>query len=450
MSNFNDRLRVILEAYELDYTNIPQDIKMKLSQYKSHEQQWALQEYKNGEDINSIIDGLEYYNNKIKDNRYRQILSEIIKGVNPKDLVKLTLRQIKSAQQQYEYRYSGQSKRKTKKIAKETRHEYTSVLVDESDLKIIKIEKTDNTNGAAEAAREIARGTDWCVSNIEQANVYLDMGPLYYIRDRDRSFLCHIESSQFKDMSDHEYKLSIREYRMLSDFIPRIGIFLRNTKSPEYKRDAKYSPEKAAEYAWRVIGDRWPEAEPYIMQDPYYALEYAIHVIKGRWPEAENIMLDDNYVAREYSRFVKDIISEDEYYKQIICKSPHLAYSMAISISRRITEAEPYIMRDPEIAYHYANNIIDDRWPEAEPIIMRHPEWACRYARDVVGHRWPEAEPYIMREPYFASRYARYVMFERWPEAEHYIMSNREAYDLYYNAFYDEGAPPYRSSTRNS
>lgn len=37
----------------------------------------------------------------------------------------------------------------------------------------------------------------------------------------------------------------------------------------------------------------------------------------------------------------------------------------------RWTEAEQYIMKDPELAYFYAKNIIKGRWPEAEPYIMQ-------------------------------------------------------------------------------
>ena len=76
-------------------------------------------------------------------------------------------------------------------------------------------------------------------------------------------------------------------------------------------------------HAFEVIKDRWPEAEPTIMQDPGGACYYAEYVIGGRWPEAE-----------------------------------------------------PYIIEDPVWACYYAKYTIKGRWPEAEPTIRENErEW---------------------------------------------------------------------------
>ena len=37
-------------------------------------------------------------------------------------------------------------------------------------------------------------------------------------------------------------------------------------------------------YARDIVKGRWPEAEPYIMEDPEWAHWYACNVIRGRWP----------------------------------------------------------------------------------------------------------------------------------------------------------------------
>jgi hypothetical protein len=39
---------------------------------------------------------------------------------------------------------------------------------------------------------------------------------------------------------------------------------------------------------------------------------------------------------------------------------------------------------------------------------MKDPEDAVIYARDVIGGRWPEAEPYIMKDPEVAEMYKMY------------------------------------------
>ena len=89
----------------------------------------------------------------------------------------------------------------------------------------------------------------------------------------------------------------------------------------------KKSPRLAMWYAAEVLQHRWPEVEPYIIQDPSIAYWYTRHAIKGRWPEAE-----------------------------------------------------PVIMRDPLFAYKYARWVIRGRWIDAEPYIQKdHEQWP-RYA----------------------------------------------------------------------
>jgi hypothetical protein len=57
-------------------------------------------------------------------------------------------------------------------------------------------------------------------------------------------------------------------------------------------------------YAYYVIGDRWPEAEPYIMKRPFAALGYSRSVIKGRWVEAEPYIMKDPEDAFWYAYYV--------------------------------------------------------------------------------------------------------------------------------------------------
>lgn len=63
------------------------------------------------------------------------------------------------------------------------------------------------------------------------------------------------------------------------------------------------------------------------------------------------------------------------------------------------------IKKSPELAYYYAKNIIEGRWPEGEPAIIKAPDWACMYARDIMHDRWIEAEPVIKTDDYWRSGY---------------------------------------------
>jgi hypothetical protein len=74
-------------------------------------------------------------------------------------------------------------------------------------------------------------------------------------------------------------------------------------------------------------GERWPELEKIVINDPDLAYRYAMFNIDGRWPEAE-----------------------------------------------------PTIMKDAESAYYYATNVLQKRWPEAEKVILNSP-YGAHYKR---------------------------------------------------------------------
>ena len=88
-------------------------------------------------------------------------------------------------------------------------------------------------------------------------------------------------------------------------------------------------------------------------------------------------------------------------------------------------------MKDSFIAQAYAYYVINGRWPEAEEYIMKDPDSAYHYALNIVG-RWPAAEPYIMQDPRSAYHYASNVIKGRWPEAESLIMRDDLGYKLAY------------------
>jgi len=63
-------------------------------------------------------------------------------------------------------------------------------------------------------------------------------------------------------------------------------------------------------------------------------------------------------------------------------------------------------MKDAEYANHYARIFFQGvGWPEAEPVIMKDPQWAYLYAIDVLEDKWPEAEKYIMQDEFWWNRY---------------------------------------------
>ncbi len=67
----------------------------------------------------------------------------------------------------------------------------------------------------------------------------------------------------------------------------------------------KTDPKRALEFAAKVLGERWPEAEPYIMKDPESAFKYATYVMREPWPEAEPYILKSFGPAMEYAVYTK-------------------------------------------------------------------------------------------------------------------------------------------------
>ena len=67
----------------------------------------------------------------------------------------------------------------------------------------------------------------------------------------------------------------------------------------------KTDPQSAYLYSKKILKERWPEAEPYIMQDPFYAYVYALYVIKDKWPEAEPTIKKDKEIWNYYRSYFK-------------------------------------------------------------------------------------------------------------------------------------------------
>jgi hypothetical protein len=203
--------------------------------------------------------------------------------------------------------------------------------------------------------------------------------------------------------------------------------------------------EKAAQAAsYYAKGTKWCTSDPntakeYLSEGPLYIIFEDNQKIGQYEPESGQLMdlEDDDLEPTEGLRdafwsigirtdlatwFDLGKWSEAEPY---IMKDPAYAYHYAKNtICGRWPEAEPYIMKDPVHTYLYAHNIIHGRWTEAEPFIMKNPEYAYCYANNIINGRWPEAEPYIMKNPKYTYNYADNIIHGRWPEAEPYIMKD--------------------------
>ncbi len=94
-------------------------------------------------------------------------------------------------------------------------------------------------------------------------------------------------------------------------------------------------------------------------------------------------------------------------------------YKNRVNINSKLSNNQlAELAQDPKMAYDYANDVIENRFPAAEHIMSSHPNIAYKYALNVIKGRWPAGEASIAKVPYIANQYARNVIKGRFPEGE--------------------------------
>jgi len=142
---------------------------------------------------------------------------------------------------------------------------------------------------------------------------------------------------------------------------------------------------------------------------------YAHDVLKKEWSEAEPYIMKDPESAYWYALRVMNVEKH--------VNDPWLVQPRYVV--KRWPEAEPYIMKDPESAWRYAKNVLKRRWPEAERLHLNDPKWVYNYALYVMDHKErQQAEPYIAKDPELALKFARDILMMRSPEAERLHMED--------------------------
>ena len=236
-----------------------------------------------------------------------------------------------------------------------------------------------------DASCALGKNTSWCTARDDINNMfnqYNKEGPLYVWIGKDgKRYQFHFESAQCMDSKDRPIdEKTINYFRLQHPVLSKL--FAKGERGIIDAGDL----EAINYYAEHTIKGRWPEAEPYIMEDSYEAVQYAINAIKGRWPEAE-----------------------------------------------------PYIMQDAASAVDYARNVVHGRWPEAEKSILAdgHPSDLVNYALVAGMTRWEAAEPIIYQYPSPAASYQIHVIGARKPDIEDLIKQSKFAWEIYTAKFPD-------------
>lgn len=211
------------------------------------------------------------------------------------------------------------------------------------------------------------------------------------------------------------------------------------------------------EYCLYVVGGRCEEIENSIIRLHYIAREYAEEVLNDRWIELEDYMEENCKDPADIYTYWRGVIEKHsgraserwEKFEKIISSLPPSESSASVVVSYcdececRIAELEGHILSSPEHAFHYARDVIGERWPEAESVLLKNIEIATNYI-ETFKFRWPAYEHKIRNKPKRIIYYARNVIKGKLPDELHNKMlmlslSDKDKYycDEYFNYLSD-------------
>jgi len=108
--------------------------------------------------------------------------------------------------------------------------------------------------------------------------------------------------------------------------------------------------------------------------------------------------------------------------------TPYQAYYKAKNLGLRIPKLEPTISQNVYWSYHYAKDVIKDRFILAEPTISKDVHYGYLYAINIIKGKWELAEPTISKDTHYSYLYAKYAIKGRLPDFMHnqMILENNE------------------------
>jgi hypothetical protein len=240
----------------------------------------------------------------------------------------------------------------------------------------------------------------WCIRDCDLAKRYVPI--VFLIRNGSvvgnlaEDGVIYDRQDESSDEPEH-YSVLLRNGYQPTDMDKSLFEMLPEDIQEIVRKQALTSPQGVYNYACNIIDAPFPEGEEIIATYPGIACSYARFVLKGRFKAGEKgILVSDR----------KDGLLEN-----------YIINVLSIS-GERWPEAEPKILKNPNLAQIYAFYIIKGRWPEAEEIISRNSSVAYYYAKNVIKGRFPEGEAAIASNGWNASSYAREILDGPFPEGE--------------------------------
>ena len=208
---------------------------------------------------------------------------------------------------------------------------------------------------------------------------------------------------------------------------------------PEGEAAIATNPHFSFYYAWTILKGRFPAGEAAIATNPGYSYLYALKVLRGRFPAGEAIILDSPQNLRWY---VQDILNKHfttnknarSILKKAMVETPVTEAMNLYKLSATPKELPGYDKRDeiPLLAWEKHRNHPKIK-KRLEHIWAKDPKTACEYAEYTLRKRFPAGEAAIATSAFDSLRYARFVLDDRFRAGEAAIMTNPEAAVEYAN-----------------
>ena len=395
------QINIIIENEEIDLTDIDASTISQLGRYKPHYQQWGADQIRKGEHTQSVLDAIEYYSTKISDNRFIDILKPITP--TPKNILTLSLDDIKTAQQQFDSAHAAPSKRLLKRVKL---NNYTSTLVNDQNLKILQIKLPVKSAGettqqyeikrdeAAAITAEIARTGKWCVTDKRMALEYLEKGPLYLITLRGEKLLCSIPNRstvskcELMDVLNKPVKLNEEDTEAILPYIDMIFIFRENLNESDLNRTLEHlsvdpNDMKMIEIALKtsfISGVRNEELEEYLILNaeeilermPNDLMKYAFDIVGTRWLELEPLL---DFLLDSPTSFIRDYSHLYFEYLERFIKAEWPLLDKSLYVHRKkLTSDNELLIRTFEYILKYK----DQRFQQIEEQLIKGGRQAIR------------------------------------------------------------------------
>jgi len=88
---------------------------------------------------------------------------------------------------------------------------------------------------------------------------------------------------------------------------------------------------------------------------------------------------------------------------------PSIVWEKYRDDAAELKKREAALAKDSEIAYRYARNILQGKFPAGEAVIATDEYWSYQYAFYVLKDRFPAGEAAIARNPEVAKKYNNFI-----------------------------------------